>query len=332
LVSKQAPRRPRYAAFGLSLDVDPQIQVPGLVAVNADDQPGPPALIKLDKPGVVRGWRAAEDGCERVGELRLRGQQLLSIDFHERAGYLLQATGFGRVLITPDGSELLCKPEPDRPDWASILSAQALPLTATLRGFEVFHAAGVLTRAGAVLLTGPPGAGKSSLAAALVRRGAALLSDDVVALEYRHEVHPPNGDTGSLVAHPGPAVLNLRPAEQTRLSEHEQALLGPASTVGGKRRYAPTRRAHAAPLAGFFVLERSSEGPSIERMEAVDPITLIAANFNAFVRDPERLERNLDLVGHLAASGRIYRLRIQPEVDATQLAAALQEHLAETSR
>jgi hypothetical protein len=319
-VSEQADRRSAYLAFGLSLDVDPRIHIPGLVPVSTADHQRPRAVVKFDPQAMAQRWNDAQGVCRRVGELRARDQQLLTIDLYEGVGYLLCAAAFGRVLITPDGDELLCQPEPNRPDWAAILSAQALPFAATLRGLEVFHAAGVVSSAGAVLLAGPPGAGKSSLAAALVRAGAALLSDDVVALEHR-------GEDGVLIAHPGPGVLNLRPAEDARLSGAERALLGSSTEIAGKRRFVPHALAGSAPLAGLFMLERSSREPAIEHLDDISPFALIAANFNLSVRTPERLRRNLDIVARLAASGRVYLLRVQPDVDATRLAVILQEQL-----
>lgn len=52
----------------------------------------------------------------------------------------------------------------------------------------------------AVLIEGPPGAGKSSLALALIDRGAVLIGDDGVALEERG---------GALWANPAPATTGL---------------------------------------------------------------------------------------------------------------------------
>ncbi len=47
------------------------------------------------------------------------------------------------------------------------------------------------------------------------------------------------------------------------------------------------------------------------------------------MRTPERLLRHLDLAAALAATGRIFRLRVQPGVNATQLANAVCELLPE---
>ncbi len=78
--------------------------------------------------------------------------------------------------------------------------------------------------------------------------------------------------------------------------------------------------ASPAPFGELFLLERSTHGPPVERIEAVDPFALLASTFNLSVRTPERLVRHLDLAAALAATGRIHRLRVQPGMNATQLA------------
>jgi hypothetical protein len=172
----------------------------------------------------------------------------------------------------------------------------------------------------ATLFAGPPGAGKSSLAAALLRRGAALLSDDTVALELH---------AGAPIAHPGAALLHLQAAEHDRLSTRERAVLGPPTTFLSKQRYSPSVSAYPAPFGELFLLERSTHGPPVERIEAVDPFALLASTFNLSVRTPERLIRHLDLAVALAATGRIHRLRVQPDMNATQLAEIVHERLLE---
>ena len=324
------------AAFGLALDVDPSIDIPGIPDVDASgvcelDVPAPgrpvpplasqpPTRVRLDPWELARRWSCAEHTSVRVRELRDGEAVLLSVEFAPPAGYLLHAPGFARILIAPDGTELICDPEAGSSEWAALLPAQALPLAATLRGFEMLHASGVVLRGRAALLAGPSGAGKSSLAAALLRRGAALLSDDTVALELRG---------GALIAHPGAALLHLQAAEHDRLSTRERALLGPATTFFDKQRYSPSVSGSPAPFGELFLLERSTHGLPVERIEGVDPFALLAGTFNLSVRTPERLVRHLDLAVALAATERIYRLRVQPGMNATQLADTLHERLLE---
>ncbi len=335
----------RGAAFGLSLEVDPRIDIPGVSRADAPGDPAlahpvqatpfpaiqPPTRVLLDPGELRRRWSPVERTSELVRELRDGDAVLLDVQLAPAVGYLLHAPGFARILVTSDGTELLCDPEsePERAEWSTLLPAQALPLAATLRGLEVLHASGVVLGdaapgsapgSGAVLFAGPQGAGKSSLAAALLHRGAALLSDDTVALESRED---------SLIAHPGTSSLHLRANEHRRLSSRERAVLGPTATVLGKQRYATTAAASPAPFGALFMLERSRRGPPVEWIEAVDPFALLASTFNLSVRTPERLTRHLDLAAALAASGHIYRLRIQPGVDASRLADTLCERLPE---
>jgi hypothetical protein len=273
--------------------------------------------VKVDVAEVERRWHEASGRTVRVRELSEAGESVLTVDFDEPAGYFLWALGIGRLLVKADGSEVLCAPDPGNADWAMILPAQALPLAATLSGLEVFHAAGLVLGGSAVLLSGDPGAGKSSLAAALLGLGAGMLSDDCVAIE---------AGQGGLVAHPGAGILYLRPAEQGRLDAGELGALGPATEFAGKHRFRPGAEAAAVPLDSLFLLERTTDGPVIEPIEDVDPFLLLAATFNLSVRTPERLVRQLDVAQELAATGRVHRLRILPEMDATQVAGMVAEH------
>jgi hypothetical protein len=340
-IQPEAPAGPtseqaaRSVAFGLLLEVDPHLEIPGIAPLDdagagvleipGADHPSappysrPPTRVRLDPRELARRWSAAEHASERVRELRNGETLLLSVELARPAGYLVHAPGFGRILVAPDGAELLCDPEPGSSEWSTLLPAQALPLAATLQGLEVLHASGVVLGDRATLLAGPSGAGKSSLAAALLRRGAALLSDDTVALEWRE---------GTLIAHPGAALLQLEATEHERLSTSERAVLGPPEAFLDKQRYSPSTIASATPFGELFLLERATRGPPLERIEAVDPFALLASTFNLSVRTPERLARHLDLAVALAATERIYRLRVQPGIDAAQLAEVVHEHLA----
>lgn len=323
-----AHERAVNTAFGLPLEIDSGIDVPGIANLNAhaahDAGTGPaagrtdptlgsppPTRVRRDPRELDERWNRVEHTAERVRELRDGEVVLLTVAFAAPAGYLLNAPGFGRVLISPDGTELICDPEAGNSEWTALLTAQALPIAATLRGFEVLHASGVAMRGKAALFTGPPGAGKSSLAAALLRRGATLLSDDAVALELRDV---------TLLAHPGAGLLQLRAAEHERLSARERAVLGPATKFIDKQCYSPNTAASPVPFGELFLLERSVRDPAVERIETVDPFELLASTFNLSVRTPDRLVRHLDLAVALAATERIYRLRVQAGLNATALA------------
>ena len=96
--------------------------------------------------------------------------------------FLLHVEGVARYLVT-GGREVSIEPLGGGDDDLGALFAGS-PLTVLLqqRGVATLHAAAVATEAGAVLLLGSSGIGKSSLTAALVERGFALLADDVTGV------------------------------------------------------------------------------------------------------------------------------------------------------
>jgi hypothetical protein len=312
----------RRVAFGLSLRIDPAISIPGLAEdFSIADGCQSPTLVLLDEDELDRRWRSLRPPPVRTREIRLGQTLIRSVDFDQRVGYLLWAQGYGRVLISPDGLRLLCAPDPENPQWAGILAAQALPLAATLRGLEVLHAAGVTLDGEAILFAGPSGAGKSSLAAALLGAGASLLSDDAVALQM--------ADGGTLLAHSGSLTLQLRAAEHQRLSAAELDVLGREAGISeGKQRYIGQPAITPVPLSCLFLLERSSKKPVVEELHAVNPFELLASTFNLSVQTPERLRRQLDVVAALACAGCVCRLRIPSWLNASRLAEIALEHLA----
>ena len=104
--------------------------------------------------------------------------------------FLIEIEGVARYLVT-DGKDILIEPLGGSADdvAAFLLGAAFAPLLQQ-KGVVTLHAAAVERRAGAVVLLGPATVGKSSLAAALVERGFALLADDVTGLVLDPAGHP----------------------------------------------------------------------------------------------------------------------------------------------
>lgn len=96
--------------------------------------------------------------------------------------FLIHVDGVARYLVTA-GRDMLIEPCGGGADDVTAFFTST-PFTALLqqRGVVTLHAAAVETDAGAILLLGRSGMGKSSLAAALVERGFALLADDVTGV------------------------------------------------------------------------------------------------------------------------------------------------------
>jgi hypothetical protein len=301
-----APRTLAHA-FGIDLELDDRLAAPGIARVAGHD--GAPTVVTL-ADGLEELWGGASPA--RTREMRDAGRVLLSVDHDEERGYLLDAPGIGAALVAPDGMAVRCARTGAAEDWEAVLVGQVLPLAATLRGLEMFHAAGVEIAERSYLLCAQQGTGKTSLATHLVMSGAALLSDDVVAVD------------DGLVAHAGAVVLHVREAELERLEGRALPGLERIGSVRGRATFVPERTARSRPLGGILLLERAGEGAEIEPVSSPDPRSLLASTFNLSVRTPERLLRHLDLTSRMAAAVPMTRVRILPGRAAGELA----EHLA----
>jgi HPr kinase/phosphorylase len=107
---------------------------------------------------------------------------------------------------------------------------------------------GVAIEGRGVLIEGPPGSGKSSLALALIDRGAVLIGDDGLALETRGEhlwaLPPPNIASRLEIRGVGIVTLPARPAP-----------LALAIELGEPGERLPTPRAHAVAGATLPLLD-----------------------------------------------------------------------------
>ena len=95
--------------------------------------------------------------------------------------FLLDVPGVARYLAT-DGRDVLVEPHGGHDDVGVFLIGPVFAAVLQQRGIMTFHAAALETGAGAVLFTGRSGDGKSSLLAALVKRGYAMLADNVAGV------------------------------------------------------------------------------------------------------------------------------------------------------
>ncbi len=104
---------------------------------------------------------------------------------------------------------------------------------------SIVHQASAVVIAGrALLIEGPPGSGKSSLALALIDRGAGLIGDDAVELR---------SDNGVLIAAPPPNIAGLLEVRGVGLVRFPVAAPAPVAlvlTLGGP----PGERLPESPL------------------------------------------------------------------------------------
>lgn len=168
-------------------------------------------------------------------------------------------------------------------------------------GVPVLHAAAVRVDAGAVGFLAHSGGGKSSLAAALIQAGAALLTDDILPVE---EVD------GTYLARPGYPQMRLESDTAHRFLGSTDGLL-PISPEDTKL-HVPVDafRDAATPLAGLYIVERRPGPPEIlplPRRQAV--IELVRHSFSPYLVEAAGLQpRRLDLFARLVRKVPVRRL------------------------
>jgi len=187
------------------------------------------------------------------------------------------------------------------------LLGQVLSVALVRQGFEPLHATTITIDGGAIAFLGESGFGKSSLAAAFLRAGHGILTDDLLMLS-------PGGE--GFVAHPGPPRIKLFPKiARTLLGPRVRGT--PIPTMAMKlivplgRQQAPGA---AAPLKAIYVLgppdrARSRAAIVIRRPSMRQAcLALIRNAFNTVVTDPQRLSRQFAFSVSVAASVRIKRI------------------------
>ena len=97
--------------------------------------------------------------------------------------FLLHVPGLARYYVTM-GRDIVIEQYGDSAHAVSMFfTGTVLAALLQQRGLVTFHASAVATGTGAVLFAGKSGQGKSSLLAALIKRGYTMLSDDTTAVE-----------------------------------------------------------------------------------------------------------------------------------------------------
>lgn len=285
-------------AFGLTLHLHDDLEIAGLEPVRVDGAEVPTTVRLVAPRSLGAQWTDARPA--RVRELWHHEQLLMTVDHDAQAGFLVWTPAHGSFHVCADGVSVRCDPHPDAgTSWHGLLLGQVLPLAATVRGLEIFHAAAVAIDDGAVLVSASSGVGKSTLVAHLVQQGATLVADDATAIELVD---------GQPVVHPGPPLVHLYADVAATL---EGPRLRPVDCGRTKRSLLAPSPRRPLRLRAFYLLERSAETvePTIEE-RCVTPPELLGSTMTHAVRTPDRLLRRLDVCAALAASVPVRRLRL----------------------
>ena len=181
-------------------------------------------------------------------------------------------------------------------DLAAYLYGPVLGFLLRARGRLALHASCVRVGDDAVLLAGPPGAGKSTTAAALSMRGLPVLSDDLTALDL--------GDRGApALAWPSFDHLRLWP-EGERIVLGETGMLQRITPTWEKRRFPLDGDAFAGeplPVRAIIVLQPRRGGRAVVRTLGASRalVTLATLTYANYLLDATMRAHELQQLGAL---------------------------------
>ncbi|MBX6364828.1 MAG: hypothetical protein IRZ00_13240 [Gemmatimonadetes bacterium] len=182
-------------------------------------------------------------------------------------GLRLVHSGTGCYTIAPDGSDIVwhAVPGASRGLARAAVMGPVLAAALHLRGVHCLHGSAVALGAEGLAFLAPKGFGKSTLAAALVRAGARLLSDDTVAVEL--------GADG--IVWPGGQRVRLWRDAARRLADRS---VRPVPVATGKYEVtcAGPARAEGVRLAAIYVLEPVGGAADVARHRLPASAALVA--------------------------------------------------------
>jgi hypothetical protein len=254
-------------------------------------------------------------GAETIGRFPAEGTPILSI---ERAPGALQVwcgdTGTARIEAETQTITCRVKGEPDA--WEDRLVNLLIPLLLADRGEFILHGAAVQTPAGAVIVCGSSGRGKSTLAAVLATQNVRVLTEDAVSLTL---------SAGGVLVWPGPMGVRLDEGTTQRLG------LGVGPTARGKLLHSSRQRGDTdgAPVELVAIASLEPRAGSSLRVTRLTPAAAVAHVFPNMVRlERSRWQQAFDRAAEVTALVDCYTVRLPDDLErlpriASELLAAL---------
>ena len=187
--------------------------------------------------------------------------------------FLLRLNGIGRFLIR-DGREVIFDLDSacDTRTIGLYLLGTCFAILLQQRGNIVLHASAIAANDRAMLFCGSSGAGKSTMAALLCRRGYPLLNDDVCNL-----VSTPND---SYEVRPDGRMLKLWRESLDQLEWNRQPGMEVRADVEKYFSAPPVSEVAARPVGAIYILQEAPQGEenSIRRLRALDAMIELKKN------------------------------------------------------
>lgn len=290
-----------YSVYGLH--VSSNLPLPGLVPspgtvvaetrISLGDMPPAMRESLADSPQVrYVDSESVANGEPVLRVWKLAGGAFFRFRYWDGPEFIVDRAGAGIWATWPSSASVS--------DTAIYLLGPILGFVLRLRGVNCLHASAVAFSGRAVAMLGPPGAGKSTIAAAFAARGFPVLSDDIVALEDQ-------GD--AFLVQPGYPRVNLWP-DSVRALYGAPDKLPRIPANWGKHFLDLTKDGYRfqqvpLPLAAIYILGDGTSAPGPPVMEAVPGRDgLMAFVSNAYVNyllDGAMRAGEFDLAGRIVS-------------------------------
>jgi hypothetical protein len=296
-----------YSVFGLGLQADRPLAGlsarPDLSAIDVEMRlEGLPRWLHHLSKGPPILWYESTS-YDRYGEPVLRVWRLASGAYF----WLRYSDGIEFVIDRPGTRVWAGRPErATLEDLSTYLLGPIIGFVLRLRGHMCLHASAVAVGSQAIALLGPPGAGKSTTAAAFARLGYPALTDDITPLKEQE-----NG----FLAIPGCPRLCLWPESVTHLFGSPEALprLTPVDAIDPSwdKRFLDLSttedlfQCHPLPLTALYILGDRSEaaGPQVRPLKPGPGILSLVANaYMNYLPDREMRAQDFARLSRVAAT------------------------------
>jgi hypothetical protein len=299
-------------AYGLAVDLE--LALPELDGVRMPAPPNVPRLRVVLAPSgeLEQLWGG---GCVPEVHASATVDDGPWVVEQGRRGDLRMSHPLAQLHLDAERAILRCAPtNADDPAWRRLLLDTGLVTVSLARGFDALHASAVTLGGSAVAFAGRAGAGKTTLMATLLSRGALLLADDVVALARTSE--------RGVLAHPGPPLVNLPQAT-------------PADAIGevlaqfGEEQWVRADNHAVAPAELYLVviLERTDGiGEPVLRSVRQPAVALLAHALHSGSA-PQRRSARFQLLADVAETAHVMSLTAGREVPPAALADLVQARI-----
>jgi hypothetical protein len=175
-----------YAVYGLRLRSDVRLPVPAAPAFDSRGAP-PTADVTYSRAAAGEPAPAPEGTLVASQPCALHGVDMLV--HRGPGGARIWHRGLATCLVHPGARRVVVYPEPGADEGALglLLAGQISVFVLNQLGIPTLHASAAITPHGAVAFLGPKGQGKSTMTAAFLKRGATMLTDDVLPLRVTGE-------------------------------------------------------------------------------------------------------------------------------------------------